>query len=162
MWSPALSPSNEWLAVRHIDVLPLPEITSPHHLLLSRLPLLQVRTLIQREMGAALQQYDALLCPAAPTPAYRIGEKTSDPLAMYKGGLPMLQAIPAVHAVHVVHGVQQHATAARRCCMPLLLECTTSSCQGGACLGAPVQLKARCCDCWFVAWGTLVCSTSPT
>lgn len=45
----------------------------------------QVRTLVQREMGAALQQYDALLCPAAPTPAYRLGEKTSDPLAMYKG-----------------------------------------------------------------------------
>ena len=45
----------------------------------------QVRTLIQREMGAALQQYDALLCPAAPTPAYRVGEKSSDPLAMYKG-----------------------------------------------------------------------------
>jgi len=44
-----------------------------------------VRTLIQREMGAALQQYDALLCPAAPTPAYRVGENTSDPLAMYKG-----------------------------------------------------------------------------
>lgn len=46
---------------------------------------IQVRTLVQREMGAALQQYDALLCPAAPTPAYRLGEKTSDPLAMYKG-----------------------------------------------------------------------------
>lgn len=45
----------------------------------------QVRTLIQREMGAALQSYDALLCPAAPTPAYKLGEKTSDPLAMYKG-----------------------------------------------------------------------------
>lgn len=47
---------------------------------------MQVRTLIQREMGAALQQYDALLCPAAPTPAYRVGEKAADPLAMYKGG----------------------------------------------------------------------------
>lgn len=46
---------------------------------------MQVRTLVQREMGAALQQYDALLCPAAPTPAYRLGEKASDPLAMYKG-----------------------------------------------------------------------------
>ncbi|GAB4822843.1 hypothetical protein N2152v2_009889 [Parachlorella kessleri] len=45
----------------------------------------QVRTLIQREMGAALGQYDALLCPAAPTPAYKLGSKVSDPLAMYKG-----------------------------------------------------------------------------
>lgn len=52
--------------------------------------LLQVRTLVQREMSGALQQYDALLCPAAPTPAYRVGEKTSDPLAMYKGGSQLL------------------------------------------------------------------------
>jgi hypothetical protein len=49
------------------------------------LSLAQVRTLIQREMGAALKQYDLLLCPAAPTPAYKIGSKVSDPLAMYKG-----------------------------------------------------------------------------
>lgn len=60
----------------------------------------QVRTLVQREMGAALQQYDALLCPAAPTPAYRLGEKTSDPLAMYKGDLMTvnlnLAGLPAV------------------------------------------------------------------
>lgn len=60
----------------------------------------QVRTLVQREMGSALQQYDALLCPAAPTAAYRVGEKTSDPLAMYKGDLMTvnlnLAGLPAV------------------------------------------------------------------
>lgn len=51
-------------------------------------------------MGAALQQYDALLCPAAPTPAYRLGEKVTDPLAMYKGDLMTinlnLAGLPAV------------------------------------------------------------------
>ena len=36
------------------------------------------------EMVACLSGYDALLTPTAPTPAYRLGEKTSDPLAMYK------------------------------------------------------------------------------
>lgn len=60
----------------------------------------QVRTLIQREMGTALQSYDALLCPAASTPAYRLGEKASDPLAMYKGDLMTvnlnLAGLPAV------------------------------------------------------------------
>ena len=40
---------------------------------------------MQRELTAALGRYDALLCPAAPTPAYRLGEKSADPLAMYKG-----------------------------------------------------------------------------
>jgi hypothetical protein len=45
----------------------------------------QVRTLVQRDMEGALSRFDLLLSPAAPTPAYRIGEKSSDPLEMYKG-----------------------------------------------------------------------------
>eukprot|EP00200_Dunaliella_tertiolecta_P019212 CAMPEP_0202402934 /NCGR_PEP_ID=MMETSP1128-20130828/4589_1 /ASSEMBLY_ACC=CAM_ASM_000463 /TAXON_ID=3047 /ORGANISM="Dunaliella tertiolecta, Strain CCMP1320" /LENGTH=549 /DNA_ID=CAMNT_0049007071 /DNA_START=8 /DNA_END=1657 /DNA_ORIENTATION=- len=45
----------------------------------------QVRTIIASEMEGALQQYDGLLCPAAPTLAYRFGEKSKDPLSMYKG-----------------------------------------------------------------------------
>lgn len=60
----------------------------------------QVRTLITREMSAALDDCDALLCPTAPTPAYKLGEKTSDPLAMYKGDLMTvnvnLSGLPAV------------------------------------------------------------------
>lgn len=65
----------------------------------------QVRTLIQREMGAALQQYDALLCPAAPTPAYRLGEKTSDPLAMYKGEGRALGEVLAWEGLRALHCV---------------------------------------------------------
>ncbi len=48
---------------------------------------MQVRTLIGQELGAALSTYDALLCPAAPTLAYKLGEKSSDPLSMYLGDL---------------------------------------------------------------------------
>ncbi|CAI7797346.1 unnamed protein product [Closterium sp. NIES-53] len=47
----------------------------------------QVRTMIRREFLAALEGHDALITPTAPTTAYRIGEKTSDPLAMYVGDL---------------------------------------------------------------------------
>ncbi|CAL8464275.1 g3810 [Coccomyxa elongata] len=47
----------------------------------------QVRTLVQREMYAALAEHDALISPAAPTVAYRIGQVVSDPLEMYKGDL---------------------------------------------------------------------------
>ena len=36
-------------------------------------------------MEGALSTYDALLSPAAPTAAYRLGDKVDDPLAMYKG-----------------------------------------------------------------------------
>lgn len=55
---------------------------------------------MQQEMSAALQQYDVLVCPAAPTAAYKLGEKLSDPLAMYKGDLMTinlnLAGLPAV------------------------------------------------------------------
>ena len=47
----------------------------------------QVRTLVQREMIAALGKYDVLVSPAAPTTAYRIGSVAEDPLEMYKGDL---------------------------------------------------------------------------
>ncbi len=43
----------------------------------------QVRTLLTRDFIAAFNVVDVLLTPAAPTPAFRLGEKTDDPLAMY-------------------------------------------------------------------------------
>jgi aspartyl-tRNA(Asn)/glutamyl-tRNA(Gln) amidotransferase subunit A len=47
----------------------------------------KVRTLIRRDFEAAFAQCDALLTPVTPTPAYRIGEKASDPLQMYLGDI---------------------------------------------------------------------------
>lgn len=47
----------------------------------------QVRTLVQQEMYRALSDYDALISPAAPTTAYKLGEVKDDPLEMYKGDL---------------------------------------------------------------------------
>jgi len=44
---------------------------------------LQVRRLIKNDFDAAFETCDVLLCPAAPTTAFRIGEKTADPLTMY-------------------------------------------------------------------------------
>jgi aspartyl-tRNA(Asn)/glutamyl-tRNA(Gln) amidotransferase subunit A len=43
----------------------------------------QVRTLLTRDFLAAFQQVDVLVTPTAPTPAFKLGEKTDDPLAMY-------------------------------------------------------------------------------
>ena len=43
----------------------------------------QVRTLILRDFQAAFERVDVLVAPVAPTPAFKIGEKTSDPLQMY-------------------------------------------------------------------------------
>ncbi len=43
----------------------------------------QVRTLIRRDFEAAFARCDALVTPVAPTTAFRLGEKTADPLTMY-------------------------------------------------------------------------------
>jgi aspartyl-tRNA(Asn)/glutamyl-tRNA(Gln) amidotransferase subunit A len=43
----------------------------------------QVRTLLTRDFLAAFQQVDVLVTPTAPTPAFKLGEKTNDPLSMY-------------------------------------------------------------------------------
>jgi len=43
----------------------------------------KVQTLIRRAYDAALREVDVLLTPTAPTTAFKIGEKTTDPLAMY-------------------------------------------------------------------------------
>jgi aspartyl-tRNA(Asn)/glutamyl-tRNA(Gln) amidotransferase subunit A len=43
----------------------------------------QVRTLILRDYDTAFQQVDAVAMPTSPTPAFRVGERSSDPLQMY-------------------------------------------------------------------------------
>lgn len=43
----------------------------------------KVRTLIARDFSDAFQKVDAIVTPTAPTPAFRLGEKTADPLQMY-------------------------------------------------------------------------------
>jgi aspartyl-tRNA(Asn)/glutamyl-tRNA(Gln) amidotransferase subunit A len=47
----------------------------------------QVRTLIIRDFEAAFGQVDALISPATPTTAFRIGERVDDPMAMYLADL---------------------------------------------------------------------------
>lgn len=43
----------------------------------------KVRTLIAQDFAAAFGQVDVLFSPTAPTTAWRLGEKSDDPLAMY-------------------------------------------------------------------------------
>lgn len=43
----------------------------------------KVRTLIKKEFEKVLQKVDLVLTPTTPTPAFKIGENTSDPLQMY-------------------------------------------------------------------------------
>lgn len=43
----------------------------------------RVRTLLTRDFEEAFQKVDAIVTPTAPTPAFKIGEKSDDPLSMY-------------------------------------------------------------------------------
>jgi aspartyl-tRNA(Asn)/glutamyl-tRNA(Gln) amidotransferase subunit A len=43
----------------------------------------KVRTLIRRDFEAAFEACDLIATPTTPTPAFRLGEKTGDPLQMY-------------------------------------------------------------------------------
>jgi len=61
---------------------------------------LQVRRMIADDYAKAFGQVDVLLGPVTPTPAFKIGEKTSDPVQMYLGDLftvgANLAGIPAI------------------------------------------------------------------
>jgi len=44
---------------------------------------LKVRTLIKQDFEKAFEKVDAIITPTCPTPAFKIGEKSADPLQMY-------------------------------------------------------------------------------
>jgi aspartyl-tRNA(Asn)/glutamyl-tRNA(Gln) amidotransferase subunit A len=60
----------------------------------------KVRTLIRRDFERAFSTVDFLISPTSPTTAFRIGERTSDPLAMYLSDIctipTSLAGLPAV------------------------------------------------------------------
>ena len=61
---------------------------------------LKVRELLRHDVQTALEGCDALLSPVAPTTAYRLGEKSGDPMEMYLGDIYTVPAnitgLPAV------------------------------------------------------------------
>ena len=44
---------------------------------------LRVRALIRRDFDRAFERCDVIACPTSPTPAFKAGEKSGDPLSMY-------------------------------------------------------------------------------
>ena len=59
-----------------------------------------VQRIVEADLASKLRTYDALLSPAAPTPAYPANEKINDPLAMFSGDLMTvnvnLSGLPAI------------------------------------------------------------------
>ena len=43
----------------------------------------KVRTLLTRDFEESFRKVDAIVTPTSPTAAFRLGEKSNDPLAMY-------------------------------------------------------------------------------
>lgn len=60
----------------------------------------QVRRLIREKLDDLFKQYDLILSPVAPTPAFKIGDNLQDPLVMYMADiftvLPSLSGNPAI------------------------------------------------------------------
>jgi aspartyl-tRNA(Asn)/glutamyl-tRNA(Gln) amidotransferase subunit A len=60
----------------------------------------KVRTKISEDFAAAFDRFDFVVTPTSPTAAFRLGEKTDDPLSMYLNDfctVPMsLAGIPAI------------------------------------------------------------------
>jgi aspartyl-tRNA(Asn)/glutamyl-tRNA(Gln) amidotransferase subunit A len=60
----------------------------------------KARTLLVNEYDKLFEQYDALIGPTAPTPAFNLGENTADPVKMYLSDImtvaPSLAGIPAI------------------------------------------------------------------
>ena len=55
----------------------------------------KVRTLLRQDFAAAFDQCDALIAPTCPTTAFKLGEKTSDPLTMYLSDIYVVATNPA-------------------------------------------------------------------
>jgi len=60
----------------------------------------KVRTLIKKDFEKVFEKVDLVLTPTTPTPAFKLGEKIEDPLAMYLGDIFTITAnivgIPAI------------------------------------------------------------------
>ena len=66
---------------------------------------LKVRTLILRDFQKAFEQVDIILTPTSPTVAFKIGEKTGDPLSMYLSDIfTITQPLAGIPAISVPCG----------------------------------------------------------
>jgi aspartyl-tRNA(Asn)/glutamyl-tRNA(Gln) amidotransferase subunit A len=66
---------------------------------------LKVRTLMLRDFQKAFDRVDVILVPTSPTVAFKIGEKTGDPLAMYLSDIfTITQSLAGVPAISIPCG----------------------------------------------------------
>lgn len=70
----------------------------------------KVRTLIQRDFDRAFEQVDVLISAASPSPPFRIGEKSDDPLQMYLADVfTLAQPLAGIPAICIPAGFTDNA-----------------------------------------------------
>jgi len=68
----------------------------------------KARTLLVNEFNTLFETYDALIGPVAPTPAFKLGENTSDPVKMYLADIMTVPAsLAGLPAISVPAGFSQ-------------------------------------------------------
>jgi aspartyl-tRNA(Asn)/glutamyl-tRNA(Gln) amidotransferase subunit A len=68
----------------------------------------KARTILINEFNALFEQYDMLLGPVTPTPAFKIGENTSDPIKMYLADIMTVPAsLAGLPALSVPAGISE-------------------------------------------------------
>ncbi|MDO8594698.1 MAG: Asp-tRNA(Asn)/Glu-tRNA(Gln) amidotransferase subunit GatA [bacterium] len=66
---------------------------------------ISVRTMIEKEFASAFKDVDIIATPTTPTPAFKVGEKTKDPLSMYMADIFTVPAnIGAIPAISIPSG----------------------------------------------------------
>jgi aspartyl-tRNA(Asn)/glutamyl-tRNA(Gln) amidotransferase subunit A len=69
----------------------------------------KVRSLIKQDFASAFESCDAILTPTSPTPAFRLGEKVDDPLAMYLNDVYTVTAnLAGVPGINVPAGLSSN------------------------------------------------------
>ena len=69
---------------------------------------MRARAILAEDFRKAFEEVDVIVCPSIPTPAFRIGEKTEDPLTMYLSDIFTVPAsLAGLPAISVPSGFSQ-------------------------------------------------------
>ncbi len=103
----------------------------------------KVRTLIARDFAAAFERADVLVSPTAPTTAFKIGDKSEDPMAMYLNDIATIPAnLAGVPGMSVPVGLAQEDG------LPVGLQILAPATQDQRLYAVGAALEARLVEQW--------------
>ncbi|HED23751.1 MAG TPA: Asp-tRNA(Asn)/Glu-tRNA(Gln) amidotransferase subunit GatA, partial [Firmicutes bacterium] len=98
---------------------------------------MKVRTLIRSDYENAFQHFDILIGATTPTPAFKLGEKTADPLQMYLSDVcNITDALAGVPSLSVPAGLHSEG-------LPMGMQLTASPLKEGLLFQAAAVLESR-------------------